>query len=137
MIADIIEEIKKKLIINDSFHSFNLIFLFTLIFFCVMYQLISIRKIICAKFFCFFKLIFFILNCIFKYSSMSYFFVTSKLNCRKVVTNEDIVQKTKIKIETELETINELQIVTTSKFKKINLMEGFFLFNNKQKVKKT
>ena len=68
---------------------------------------------------------------------MSYFFVTSKLNFRKVVTNEDIVQKTKIKIETELETINELQIVTTSKFKKINLMEGFFLFNNKQKVKKT
>jgi hypothetical protein len=38
---------------------------------------------------------------------------------------------------TELETINELQIVTTSKTKKINLMEDFFLFNNKQKVKKT
>ena len=78
-----------------------------------------------------------LINCIFKYSFKSYFFLTRKLNCRKVVTNEDIVQKSKIKIDTELETINELQIVTTSKFKKINLMEGFFLFNNKQKVKKT
>jgi hypothetical protein len=124
--------------INDLFHSPIIIFIWFTVISWLLYRLYFIKKIIFTKFL---EVLYFcrqilVKNCIYKYTSLLYFYIERKLNRRNEVTCEDILQKSKINIDTELEIINEIQIVNTSKFKNINSKEGFFLFNKKQNRKK-
>ena len=124
--------------INDLFHSPIVICIWFMVISWLLYRLYFIKKIIFTKFLevlCFCRQIL-VKNCTYKYLSLLYFYLERKLNRRNEVTCEDILQKSKIYIDTELEIINEIQIVNTSKFKNINSTEGFFLFNKKQNRKK-